>query len=430
MNTRVASTHSAELGQQEARQRSIDKLARRIILSRLEKLEFGRISISENGQRQTFGRLRDDFSLTAELKVLNPKFYSEVAFGGSIGAGEAYINGFWACDDLTRLLRILLRNRDVLEMMDSGWSFLSKPLQQLFHVLNRNTRSGSRRNIAAHYDLGNDFYRLWLDRRMMYSCAYFEDTDASLEAASSAKLDRICRRLDLKENDSVLEIGSGWGGMAIYAAKHYGCRVITTTISRQQYEYAQQAIRDAGLEDRITLLLKDYRDLDGRYDKIISIEMIEAVGHEYHETFFRKCCELLKPDGQMLLQAITIADQRYERYKKGVDFIKRYIFPGGCLISVTDMTRTMTDSTDMRVIHLEDIGPHYATTLRHWHQRFLASLDAVKEQGYSDAFIRMWQFYLCYCESAFIERAIGDIQILIMRPAARPSTQAPVCAST
>lgn len=430
MNTRVASTHSAELGQQEARARSIDKLARRIILSRLEKLEFGRISISENGQRQTFGRLRDDFSLTAELTVLNPKFYSEVAFGGSIGAGEAYINGFWACDDLTRLLRILLRNRDVLEMMDSGWSFLSKPLQQLFHVLNRNTRSGSRRNIAAHYDLGNDFYRLWLDRRMMYSCAYFEDTDASLEAASSAKLDRICRRLDLKENDSVLEIGSGWGGMAIYAAKHYGCRVITTTISRQQYEYAQQAIRDAGLEDRITLLLKDYRDLDGRYDKIISIEMIEAVGHEYHETFFRKCCELLKPDGQMLLQAITIADQRYERYKKGVDFIKRYIFPGGCLISVTDMTRTMTDSTDMRVIHLEDIGPHYATTLRHWHQRFLASLDAVKEQGYSDAFIRMWQFYLCYCESAFIERAIGDIQILIMRPAARPSTQAPVCAST
>ncbi len=428
MNTRVASTHSPELGQQEARARRIDKLARRIILSRLEKLEFGRISISENGQRQTFGRLRDDFSLTAELTVLNPKFYSEIAFGGSIGAGEAYISGFWACDDLTALLRILLRNRDVLEMMDSGWSFLSKRLQQLFHVLNRNTRSGSRRNIAAHYDLGNDFYQLWLDRRMMYSCAYFETTDASLEAASSAKLDRICRRLDLKENDSVLEIGSGWGGMAIYAAQHYGCRVTTTTISRQQYEYAQQAIRDAGLEDRITLLFKDYRDLDGRYDKIISIEMIEAVGHEYHETFFRKCCELLKPDGQMLLQAITIADQRYERYKKGVDFIKRYIFPGGCLISVTDMTRTMTDSTDMRVIHLEDIGPHYATTLRHWHERFLASLDAVKEQGYSDAFIRMWQFYLCYCESAFIERAIGDIQILIMGPAARPSTQEPGCA--
>jgi cyclopropane-fatty-acyl-phospholipid synthase len=419
MNTRVASTHSLGLGQQEARPRSIDKLARRIILSRLEKLEFGRISVS-NGQRQTFGRLCDDFSLTAELTVLSPKFYSEVAFGGSVGAGEAYINGFWVCDDLTGLLRILLRNRDVLEMMDSGWSFLGKPLQKLFHVLNRNTRSGSRRNIAAHYDLGNDFYQLWLDRRMMYSCAYFETSDASLEAASTAKLERICRMLDLRESDSLLEIGTGWGGMAIYAAKHYGCHVTTTTISQQQYEYARQAIRNEGLEDKITLLFDDYRDLEGEFDKLVSIEMIEAVGHEYHETFFKKCCELLKPDGQMALQAITIADQRYEQYKNGVDFIKRYIFPGGCLTSVTDMSRTMTNNTDLRIIHLEDIGPHYATTLRHWHDRFFSRIDELHELGYSDEFIRMWQFYLCYCESAFIERAIGDVQMLIMRPGARP----------
>ena len=422
MNTRLESIHSPGFQQAEGKARRIDRIARRIILSRLEQLEFGQVSICENGERQTFGRLSNDFSLTAELTVLNPRFYSEVAFGGSIGAGEAYINGFWACDDLTGLLRILVRNREVLETMDSGLSLLSKPLQKLFHALNRNTRTGSRRNIAAHYDLGNDFYQLWLDRRMMYSCAYFGTSDASLDDASTAKLERICRRLDLNETDSVLEIGTGWGGMAIYAAKHYGCRVTTTTISRQQYEYARQAIQNEGLEDKITLLLKDYRDLEGRYDKIISIEMIEAVGHEYHETFFRKCCELLKPDGQMLLQAITIADRRYEQYKNGVDFIKRYIFPGGCLTSVTDMTRTMTKSTDLRVIHLEDIGPHYATTLRHWHDRFFRRIRDVKKLGYSDAFIRMWQFYLCYCESAFIERAIGDVQMLIMRPGARPQS--------
>jgi cyclopropane-fatty-acyl-phospholipid synthase len=218
---------------------------------------------------------------------------------------------------------------------------------------------------------------------------------------------------------TVIEIGTGWGGFAIHAAGNYGCHVTTTTISQQQFDYAQEAIAAAGLEDRITLLLQDYRDLEGSFDKLVSIEMIEAVGHEFHDRYFKKCCELLKPDGQMLLQAITIADQRYSQYKTGVDFIKRYIFPGGCLTSVTDMTRTMTRHTDMRVIHLEDIGPHYATTLRHWHDRFFSRIDEVRELGYSDAFIRMWQFYLCYCESAFIERAIGDVQMLVVRPAAR-----------
>jgi cyclopropane-fatty-acyl-phospholipid synthase len=303
--------------------------------------------------------------------------------------------------------------------MDSGLALLGKPVQKLFHALNKNTRKGSRKNIAAHYDLGNDFYKLWLDPKMMYSCAYFDAPDTSLEDAATEKLDRICRKLDLSADDSVIEIGTGWGGFAIHAAKHYGCRVTTTTISKQQYNYAQQAVADAGLEDRITLLLQDYRDLEGRFDKLVSIEMIEAVGHEFHDAYFKKCCDLLKPDGQMLLQAITIADQRYDQYKSSVDFIKRYIFPGGCLTSVTDMSRTMTRHTDMRVIHLEDIGPHYATTLRHWHNRFFARIDEVREFGYSDAFIRMWQFYLNYCESAFIERAIGNVQLLIMRPAAR-----------
>jgi cyclopropane-fatty-acyl-phospholipid synthase len=254
---------------------------------------------------------------------------------------------------------------------------------------------------------------------MMYSCAYFDTPDTSLEDAATEKLDRICRKLNLSADDSVIEIGTGWGGFAVHAARHYGCHVTTTTISEQQYNYAKQAIAGAGLENKITLLLQDYRDLEGRFDKLVSIEMIEAVGHEFHTTYFKKCCELLKPDGQMLLQAITVADQRYDQYKTGVDFIKRYIFPGGCLTSVTDMSQTMTGHTDMRAIHLEDIGPHYAATLRHWHNRFLARIDEVRELGFSEAFIRMWQFYLSYCESAFIERAIGNVQMLVMRPAAR-----------
>ncbi|MGB5628799.1 MAG: cyclopropane-fatty-acyl-phospholipid synthase family protein [Woeseiaceae bacterium] len=419
MSTRLNSMHTAELAYPGSKPALLDRLARRIVFAQLEKLQVGQIIVSQAGSQATFGKLTDDFPLTIQLRVFNSKFYRDIAFGGSVGAGEAYIQGYWACDELEDLLRILIRNRDVLEKMDSGLGRLGAPMQKLFHALNRNTRSGSRKNIAAHYDLGNDFYKLWLDPKMMYSSAYFDSPDTSLEDAAVEKLDRICRKLDLSADDTVIEIGTGWGGFAIHAARHYGCHVTTTTISQQQYDYAKQAISDAGLQDRITLLFRDYRDLQGSFDKLVSIEMIEAVGHEYHDTYFRKCCELLKADGQMLLQAITIADQRYDEYKTGVDFIKRYIFPGGCLTSVTDMTRTLTRQTDMRVIHLEDIGPHYATTLNRWHRRFLARIDEVRELGYSESFIRMWRFYLAYCESAFIERAIGDVQMLIMRPAAR-----------
>ena len=419
MNTRIATADIRADEKTEGRSSLLDRFARRAVRSRLENLEIGQITLAEGGELETFGQQTDAFPDTTMLRVHNPRFYSDIAFGGAIGAGEAYINGYWSSDDLTTLLRILLQNRDVLEKMDKGAAVLSRPLQKVLHALNRNTRKGSRKNIAAHYDLGNDFYQLWLDPTMMYSCAYFETPATGLAEASVAKLDRICKKLDLSPGDRVMEIGTGWGGFAIYAASQYGCHVTTTTISREQHDYARQAIAAAGLDDRITLLFKDYRDLEGRFDKLVSIEMIEAVGHEYHETFFKKCCELLKPDGQMLLQAITIADQRYETYKTGVDFIKRYIFPGGCLTSVTDMSRTVTEHTDMRMLHLEDIGPHYATTLRHWHDRFMARLDEVRELGYSESFIRMWQFYLVYCESAFIERAIGDVQMLLMRPGAR-----------
>ena len=413
------SIDSPEFLRRAAKPAGLDRLARRLVHARLAKLEHGQIVVDEAGRRTTFGQPTRDVPLTARVTVKHPRFYRDLAFGGSIGAGEAYIHDYWSCDDLNELLRILLRNREILDDVDSGSATFSKPLQKLLHCFNRNTRQGSRRNIAAHYDLGNDFYRLWLDDKMMYSSAYFETPETTLEDASTAKLDRICRKLALSHDDSVIEIGAGWGGFAIHAAKHYGCHVTTTTISRQQYEWAKQAVREAGLEDNITLLFDDYRDLSGSYDKLVSIEMIEAVGHEFHETFFRKCCELLKPDGQMLLQAITIADQQYEAYKKDVDFIRRYIFPGGCLTSVTDMSRTMTEQTDMRVIHLEDIGPHYATTLRRWRERFFARIDQVRALGYASEFVRLWEFYLCYCESAFTERAIGTVQMLMMRPDAR-----------
>ena len=402
---------------------SLEALARRVVRARLESLRNGQIVISENGRHETFGAVTDALPLTAHITVHSPRFYSDIAFGGAVGAGESYIHGCWSCEELTTLIRILVRNRDVLLDMDSGTARLTRPLQKLFHRLNRNTRTGSRRNIAAHYDLGNDFYSLWLDERMMYSSAIFEHADTSLEAASVAKLDRICRKLKLSPGDHVLEIGTGWGGFAIYAAENYGCRVTTTTISKEQHDYAKAAIAEAGLEDRITLLRSDYRDLDGQFDKLVSIEMIEAVGHEFHDTFFRKCCDLLKKDGLMLLQAITIADQHYERARTTVDFIKRYIFPGGCLTSVTAMSETLTRVTDMRVIDLDDIGPHYAATLRHWHQRFCNSLDQVRGMGFSEEFIRMWHYYLCYCEGGFLERAIGNVQMLMMRPDARPASQ-------
>lgn len=421
MNTKTLSIDSPDFLQQAARPRWLDRLARRILLDKLRYLHHGEITIVEAGTSQTFGRAGPSFPLSATVWVKSPAFYSDVAFGGSVGAGEAYIHGCWETSDLVALDRILLRNRDVLENMDGGAARLARPLRRAFHWLNRNTRKGSRRNIAAHYDLGNDFYALWLDPEMMYSCAWYETPETSLDEAAVAKLDRICRRLELGPGDRVVEIGTGWGGFAVHAAKHYGCHVTTTTISREQHDYARRRIDDEGLSDRITLLLDDYRDLDGQYDKLVSIEMIEAVGHEYLDTFFRKCSSLLKPDGQMLLQSITIADQRYDDARRNVDFIKRYVFPGGFLPSVTAMTSALTRVTDLRAVNIEDIGLHYAWTLRDWRQRFLARIDDVRAQGFSDEFLRLWDFYLTYCESAFLERAIGDVQLHAIKPGARPA---------
>jgi len=396
--------------------RWLDRLARKAVHNHLRQLEEGEIILREGKIEYYFGKRTRNCTLCVTIDVHDLHFYSDIAFAGSVGAGEAYLQGFWTCNDLTALIRLLLINRHVLDKMDQSLSRLKLPLHKMLHWFNRNTRRGSRRNIEAHYDLGNELFEQFLDPTLMYSAAYYQTPTTSLEQAAIAKLDRICLKLELTPDDHVLEIGTGWGGFAIHAAQHYGCYVTTTTISKQQYEMACERVKQAGLEDRITILMDDYRDLQGTFDKLVSIEMIEAIGHQYMNTYFSHCSHLLKPDGMMLLQAITIADQQYDAALRDVDFIKRYIFPGGFLPSIAVMSNSIANATDMKLFHLEDIGPHYATTLRDWRQRFFHNIKQVRSLGYSDTFVRMWDFYLCYCQGAFMERAIGTVQMLLVKP--------------
>lgn len=386
-------------------------LARPMVLSRLESLQHGRLRLREGSVVREFGSGSEPF---VTVDVVDPAFHAELAFGGSVGAGESYMLGHWDTDDLTGLLRLLLRNRSTMESLETGIARLSAPLRVAAHWLHRNTRAGSRRNIHAHYDLGNDFFRLMLDPTMMYSCALYEHPGMTLEEASVAKLDAICRKLRLTPDDHVLEIGTGWGGFAIHAASRYGCRVTTTTISKQQYELARERITAAGLDNRVDVLLEDYRDLQGSYDKLVSIEMIEAIGHQYFGDFFRIASQRLRTGGLMLLQSITIAERHYAQARDSVDFIKRYIFPGCCIPSLGALTQAMAAS-DLRLEHFEDIGPHYATTLAHWRDNFEAHLDEVRAMGYPETFCRMWTYYLCYCEAGFAERTLGDAQLLLTR---------------
>jgi cyclopropane-fatty-acyl-phospholipid synthase len=398
----------------------LGSLAKTQLLKSLARLGSGRLTLIDASERHVFGSATQD-APDVSLQVLDDSFYADAVFGGSIGVAESYMLGNWKTDQLTDLVRLMVLNREIIDAIDDrGLARLAMPLRKLLHWLNRNTQSGSRRNIAAHYDLGNDLFACFLDETWMYSSAIFERPDMTLAEASTAKLDRICRKLGLKPGDSVLEIGTGWGGFALHAAQHYGCHVTTTTISSQQHELASRRIADAGLQDRITLLMEDYRDLDGRYDKLVSIEMIEAVGHQFYDTYFAHCGRLLKPHGQFLLQGITITDQRFEAAAKSVDFIQRYIFPGSTIPSVTALLTSATRASDLRLFHLEDIGPHYATTLAHWRRNFFRHLDRVRALGYSEEFIRMWEFYMCYCEGGFAERALGDVQMHLVKPGARP----------
>jgi cyclopropane-fatty-acyl-phospholipid synthase len=397
----------------------LQRLGRKLFLAKLAELRHGELTVIDAGERRTFGQRSADCDLHATLEVLHPQTYADAAFGGTIGGGEAYIRGYWRTDDLTSLIRLFIVNREVMESVEGGAAHATAPLRRMLHWLNRNSPDGSRRNIAAHYDLGNDLFALFLDDTMAYSCGVFEREDATLHEAQVAKFERACRRLRLSPSDHLLEIGTGWGGFALHAASRYGCRVTTTTISREQHDWARERIRAAGLSDRVTLLLDDYRDLRGRYDKLVSIEMIEAVGHQFLDTYTAQCSRLLEPHGAMLLQAITLRDQIYEEALESVDFIQRYIFPGSFIPSVTAIADSVRRATDMKVFHLEDIGPHYATTLRRWRERFFERIDDVRRLGYSEQFVRMWDFYLCYCEGGFLERQLGDVQMLLTKPRCR-----------
>ncbi|MEI6209052.1 MAG: cyclopropane-fatty-acyl-phospholipid synthase family protein [Desulfuromonadales bacterium] len=392
----------------------INQLSRNLVLKSLATIEQGHITLIDGSERREFGR--HSSGLAATLRVQNADFYRRVAFGGTIAAGESYMDGLWSCSDLTALVRIMVLNQSAQQQLEGGLVRLTAPLQRILHRLNDNTRSGSRRNIAAHYDLGNDFYRLFLDPTMAYSCGIFERDDSTLEDASTAKFDRICRKLGLTPAMQLLEIGTGWGGFAIYAARHYGCHVTTTTISRQQHDHSAERIAAEGLGNQITLLQQDYRDLTGQFDRLVSIEMIEAVGHRHLPTYFRACAERLKPDGAGLIQAITMPDHLYDRYLDAPDFINRYIFPGSCCPSLHAISDAVARSTDLRLNNLEDISPHYARTLREWRNAFHSNLNKVKQMGFDDRFIRMWEYYLCYCEGGFAERFTGVAQLLFTKP--------------
>ena len=407
----------------------LTRLARTLLLGQLRKIRDGRLRLVDSGWVETFGAITENAPFDVTIRVHNPRFYSDVVFAGTLGSGEAYMNGYWHCDNLTALVRLMIVNRHLMNEVDSGWSRLSAPLFDLAHWLNRNDKTGARRNIAAHYDLGNQFFELFLDETMAYSCGIFANAEASLLEASTAKFDAACSKLDLKAGQHLLEIGTGWGGFAIHAARRYGCRVTTTTISREQYEFAKERVARAGLSDRITLLLEDYRDLHGEYDALVSIEMIEAVGHQYLDTYFRHCSERLRASGAMLLQAITIRDQFYDQARRSVDFIKRFIFPGSFIPSVQVLVKSLARATDLKLFHLEDIGPHYARTLKVWRERFLARQADVRALGYPERFVRMWEFYLCYCEGGFEERQLGDVQMLLTKPRSRRAAIATVHAS-
>jgi len=393
---------------------ALDAFLRRRLLAQLAPMHDGQLRV-----RDAFGEvlLGDGHGpLQAMVTIDDPAFYRKVAAQGSVGAGESYIHGDWRCDDLVALVRLLVRNRDLLDGMERGPARAAGWLLRGWNRLRRNSREGSRRNIAAHYDLGNDFFALFLSPDLMYSSALYAQADEPLEVASTRKLDRICQQLHLQPGDRVVEIGTGWGGFAVHAARHYGCHVTTTTISAEQHALAVQRVQDAGLQERVTVLMQDYRDLQGQFDKLVSIEMIEAIGAEFLDTYMGTLQRLLKPDGVALLQAITIEDHRYEQARRSVDYIKRFVFPGSFIPSINAIMAAKTRASDLQLIAQQDFGHSYALTLRAWRQRFLAQRAAVQAQGFDERFCRMWEFYLAYCEGGFLERSIGVSHLLLARP--------------
>ncbi len=397
------------------------QVARELILRLFRNIRVGTLTIADGDNVFTLGNDPRPEAPHAHITVHNPRAYWRVLTGGSIASGEAYIDGDWSSRDLTEVTRLFSANMETLLAMKDSQSWLMQMALKVAHFGRRNTMLGSRKNIAAHYDLGNDFFALFLDPSMMYSAAVYPSTDATLDTAAIHKLDLICQSLELRAEDELIEIGTGWGGMAIYAAENYGCRVTTTTISQEQYEHTLAEVEAKGLQDLITVLCEDYRKLEGSFDKLVSIEMIEAVGHEFYESYFGCVSRLLKPTGKAVIQAITIPDQRYDLARQSVDYIKRYIFPGGCLPSLKVIGDNLAEHTDLQMTQLRDITQDYARTLEAWHHSFLGQLDKVRDMGFDDRFIRMWRFYLSYCEGGFRERIIGTYQITMAKPGYRPA---------
>jgi cyclopropane-fatty-acyl-phospholipid synthase len=395
--------------------RAFDERCRKVVLRRFKSFRVGRLRLIEADEEIFFGPGGGDEPSVA-IRVHDSRFYRSLVLGGSIGAGEAYFLGYWSTDDLVGVLRFFCRNMTVTNRLQRGLARLSKPMYRLVHRMRPNTIAGALRNIAAHYDLGNEFYSCFLDKTMSYSSGIFLSRESTLEDASVEKLDRICRRLRLRETDRVIDIGCGWGGFALHAATNYGCHVTGITISNEQYERTKRLVSEKGLDDRIAILLKDYRHVTGKFDKLISIEMIENVGRTFLDTFFKSCSDLLKPDGAMLLQAIRMPDHRYDQYVHSVDFIQQYIFPGGFLPSLGAICGSIGRVTDLQPILLEDMTADYADTLMYWRLRFLERIDKIREMGYAEEFLRLWEYYLAYCETGFREKLLADAQIVFAKP--------------
>ena len=402
-------------------ERMRDRIARRAGHALAGRIGGGALLLDEGGDVLEFGPTGAD--LVARAEIRDPRAWT-LLLGGSNGLAEAYVEGYWDSDDPVAVVRLLARNMARLDRARRTLHPALEPARRLARRVARNTRAGARANIAAHYDLGNSLFAAFLDRELVYSCAYFPDPDADLDEAQRAKLERICRLLRLRENDHLLEIGTGWGALAVHAAQEHGCRVTTTTISREQRDYAARRVHELGLDERVTVLDRDYRDLEGRFDKLVSIEMIEAVGHQYFRTFFRKCSELLRRDGTMLLQAIVIDDANYRAEKAARTFANTAVFPGGCLPSEELIRRLVARETDMTPVWGDDITAHYPPTLRQWRERFNAAAPRLAPLGYDERFRRLWNFYLAFSEAGFRERRIRDVQLLFAKPGAAGSDDA------
>ena len=391
----------------------INEFSKKLVCRSLKNISNGTLSIIDGNQRYKFG---GDDTLHAEIIVNNQRFYTEILLGGSIGASEAYIYKSWISKDVTKVIQLMARNQSTMDTMEGPFKVIVAPFLRMLHALNKNTLYGSKKNIARHYDLSNKFFSLFLDPSMMYSSAIYPNKTSSINTAAEYKLAVICKKLDLKKAHRVIEIGSGWGGFAIYAAKNYGCHVTTTTISNEQYKYVREKIKRLKLEKNINVIFKDYRELTGKYDKLVSIEMIEAVGHKFYDSYFQKVSELLNQNGDALIQAITIRDQRYKQAIRSVDFIQKYIFPGSCIPSINAIQNSVTGSGDMVINDVRDIGHHYAKTLGDWRKKFTTNNKNIINLGFEEDFIRMWKFYFCYCEGGFLEKSISTIHLHIAKP--------------